>query len=953
MATMHTGTVLRQIDQLFGAGTVAGLSDAQLLGRFRTQRDDVAFVALVARHGPMVLAVCRGVLRDEHAAEDAFQATFLILVRKASVLWVGESLGGWLHRVAHRVALQSHADAVRRRARERRAGEAAALRATPVGPEDELRVLIRAEIDRLPDRLRLPVVLCDLEGLTRDQAAERLCWSEGAVRGRLARARALLRQRLTRRGVMLPTTAVATSLACEASAAAIPEILLAATARAAVGQGAATAAATVLTAQVIRALFLGRLKMAAVVALTAGAIAWASALLLAPGTGPDPPAASKVKSPAAAPPPASVREGFSPKVEPGGAVEVHGRVLDPDGKPLGGVTLFAIRGEENRAISEPRATSAPDGGFRFTMRAENLDEPPSVRGIPYYCVAAFVEGFGLAWVDTEAIARGGELTLRLVRDVPIRGRILDLQGKPVVGVKVTVESIEAFPGEDLSSYLKAARQDGPYPPDALFWAGPPPGRPETLMTDAEGRFRLDGVGRERAVRFKLEGPTIRHWYVTALTRAPEAIGGLLPEKGTDGFPVHPATFDHLAEPSRLIRGIVRDRESGKPVVGAKVSSNSVGSSFARVQTDESGRYELPGHAKSSHYFVIVEPPQDRSLFCAWIEARDTLGLTPLEVNVDLARGITVRGRVTDAETGQPVRGTVEYHPLYPNPNIGRLGALVNEPCSRADIRADGTYSLAVLPGPGVLAVAAGAEDGLRTERYVPASVDRTRLKELAPLVFEHGDDSLTTAGGGDSMSGLIVIRYNDIAPINPREDAPPWTHDVVLRVGRTLEGRVVGPGGEPLNGATIIGLTSDGGQEEVLEADRFTIKALDPGQSRTLHVRHEGRGVGINTTIRGVAKGPVTIQLVRLGSATGRILDAEGEPKKNFLLRFHRAGFYRQDDPSVRTDREGRFRIDGLVPGQEYEARVDDLTKLPVYPSIEVEPGGVKDLGDSKMVGKP
>src|SRR5262249_55011311 len=108
MATTHTGTVLRQIDQLFGAGTVAGLSDAQLLGRFRTQRDEGAFVALLARHGPMVLTVCRGVLRDEHAAEDAFQATFLILVRKAGGLWVGESLGGWLHRVAHRVAHQAH-----------------------------------------------------------------------------------------------------------------------------------------------------------------------------------------------------------------------------------------------------------------------------------------------------------------------------------------------------------------------------------------------------------------------------------------------------------------------------------------------------------------------------------------------------------------------------------------------------------------------------------------------------------------------------------------------------------------------------------------------------------------------------------------------------------------------------------------------------------------------------
>src|SRR5580704_16032279 len=185
MTTMHTGAVLRQIDRLFGTGTVAGLSDAQLLGRFRTQRDEAAFVGLVARHGPMVLTVCRGVLRDPHAAEDAFQATFLILVRKAGTLWVRDSVAGWLHRVAHRVALQARADAVRRRARERETGEAALVQGDEQGPHEELRALLHAEIGRLPDRLRLPVVLCDLEGLTRDQAAERLRWTEGALRGRL------------------------------------------------------------------------------------------------------------------------------------------------------------------------------------------------------------------------------------------------------------------------------------------------------------------------------------------------------------------------------------------------------------------------------------------------------------------------------------------------------------------------------------------------------------------------------------------------------------------------------------------------------------------------------------------------------------------------------------------------------------------------------------------------
>ena len=199
------GATLRQIDQLFGAGTVAGLSDAQLLERFRTRRDEAAFVALVARHGPMVLAVCRGVLRDEHAAEDAFQATFLILVRKAE-----RALG---RRVARRLAssgrLPGRGPGPGRCGPPPRAGEEGRGGGRPEGnaesePDDELRALLHAEIGRLPDRLRLPVVLCDLEGLTRDQAAERLRWTEGTVRGRLARARTLLRQRLTRRGVVLP-----------------------------------------------------------------------------------------------------------------------------------------------------------------------------------------------------------------------------------------------------------------------------------------------------------------------------------------------------------------------------------------------------------------------------------------------------------------------------------------------------------------------------------------------------------------------------------------------------------------------------------------------------------------------------------------------------------------------------------------------------------------------------
>ena len=123
MAGAQLGTVLRQIQRLFSDGSSTGLSDTQLLNRFATRRDEAAFAAILARHGPMVLAVCRGVLRDPFDAEDAFQATFLVLARKAGSAWPESQLGGWLHKVAYRIAVRASADSARRRGHEQRAAE--------------------------------------------------------------------------------------------------------------------------------------------------------------------------------------------------------------------------------------------------------------------------------------------------------------------------------------------------------------------------------------------------------------------------------------------------------------------------------------------------------------------------------------------------------------------------------------------------------------------------------------------------------------------------------------------------------------------------------------------------------------------------------------------------------------------------------------------------------------
>jgi RNA polymerase sigma factor (sigma-70 family) len=202
MAIETMGATLRHLNRLFSEGTVSGLPDDQLLDRFLATRDGAAFEVLMARHGPMVLRVCRAVLRQPSDAEDAFQATFLVLVKKARTVRGRANLGGWLHLVAHRVAIQANAAAARRRVQERRAGEMASSTSAhdPVIP-DELIPALHEEIARLPERLRLAVLLCDLQGVPQAQAVESLRWSTRTLQRRLAEGRNRLKARLDRRGL--------------------------------------------------------------------------------------------------------------------------------------------------------------------------------------------------------------------------------------------------------------------------------------------------------------------------------------------------------------------------------------------------------------------------------------------------------------------------------------------------------------------------------------------------------------------------------------------------------------------------------------------------------------------------------------------------------------------------------------------------------------------------------
>src|SRR5262249_9565564 len=189
---------LRRTAFLHGA---AELTDGELLDCFVTQHDEAAFEVLVRRHGPMVLGVCRRILQNVHDAEDAFQATFLVFARKAASIIPREKAGSWLHGAACLAAQKARAVAMRRRARERQVKHMPEPATVAEGLWRDLEPLLDQEVSQLPDKYRLPVVLCHLEGKTRKEAAQQLGWPEGTVAGRLARGRAVLAKRLTRRGL--------------------------------------------------------------------------------------------------------------------------------------------------------------------------------------------------------------------------------------------------------------------------------------------------------------------------------------------------------------------------------------------------------------------------------------------------------------------------------------------------------------------------------------------------------------------------------------------------------------------------------------------------------------------------------------------------------------------------------------------------------------------------------
>jgi RNA polymerase sigma factor (sigma-70 family) len=931
MATAQRDTLLQHIQKLAVGRAVEQQTDRELLEDFTAGRNAVAFTALVSRHGPMVLRVCRRALHHEQDAEDAFQATFLVLATHASSIRKRDTVADWLYGVAYRTAMKAKRSAARRRNHEARTP------ATP-GPRptwDDVQTVLDEEIHRLPQRFREAFVLCVLEGKGGPESAATLGCKEGTVKSRVHRARQLLQQQLARRGIKLAALLAALSVAEGASRASLPAALAQATIHSgllvAAGQSAAGVISTpvaALAAGVTRAMFLTKAKIALVVLLTIGLLAgggvWVHRALAAPReeTKADPKQVTESKSHAAA--------------QQAASVQVRGLVLNPEGQAVKDARLIFLYGSSRKYPETVWATTSARGQFAFAVDKALLDDPWYEENRNSTYVVAGADGYGCAFAKLPP-GTAGAVTLRLVKDdVPIRGRLLDLQGKPIAGATVRVDDMVYFANkDDLTPWLKAVTAGEPHSDRHLMslWSPAYGALIPPVTTAADGTFTIHGVGRERLVSLRIDGPTIVTQKIKAMTRSQETIR-VPADKPVAGRSAtysghYAAAFDLIVPPTKPVVGVVRDKATGKPLAGVTVHTRvtrgmtGIDYNLIRVTTDKDGRYRISGLPKGPGNQIAAQPA-DLPYLPAVTYVPDSPGLEPVKVDFALHRGVWVHGRVTDKATGKPVASGIEYFGLADNPHLAKVRL---DDTNWSPTRDDGSFRIVVPPGPGILAVRSNYE---RYRKGVGA--DRIKARR-AEGTFE-----------------LIVTRpyllhpgnYHVLVPVNPQPGAEAIACEVMLDPGRTLKGIVVGPDGQPLAGAHLNGANQPSRNGE------FTIIALGDNESRLIQGTHDGKLLAGSLVVHGNDKEPVRLQLEPWGSVTGRLVKPDGDPMTNVwvdighLLR-------------VRAGKDGKFRIDGLAHNLKYEVSV---VKDPGYgleisgknlKDIAIKPGETRDLGDIRV----
>ncbi len=710
-------SVVRQIELLFQSGSALGLSDRQLLEWFNAQRDrtgEAAFSALVMRHGPMVLTVCRQLLGDRHLAEDAFQAVFLVLARKAHSIRDPDLLGNWLYGVALRTAHKARGRLVRQRKHEEGgsmrgagAGCDSSVASPPIDQAavvDEQAEVLHNEVARLPKRFRLPVVLCYFEGLSLDEAARRLRCPAGTVHSRLARARDKLRRGLTRRGVVLPAVAITSASSPRSTSASISSALCEITTQAAMNfsaghaavGGAFSAPVTALAQEVLRTTLLHKLALTAMSVLllatvAAGAASLTRSLAMKKElTGhPVTPIARVARRDAGRPRPETKPEPAAP-----GRMIVAGRVLDSQGHPVAGAPVDIVGRPRKPMLDSDefidklavlgKGTTDSDGRFRL--------DAPRTSSIGYFDVYALTAapGFGHGWVALNADAEQPSSEIRLRTEQVINGRLVDIKGQPVAGVEIRV------------IIFSEPRIDGALPDSISMWDGPPEGCrpwPRPVKSDDQGRFMFSGIGRGLQVYLMVHDARFASQVLDVQTDDRHG----------------PKETTLALEPARVVEGRVLDADTGQAIPGALISVGA--NRMAKYRADAQGRfraYPPPGDRfnPGDRFGINVFAPEGSPYLVPRIQVVWNKGTIEQQLDIKLKRGVLIRGKVTEQGTGRALSGsTIEYEFINGPADV--------QSCREASVasRDDGSFQMVVPPGKG-------ASTRLRPDARLPSRSDR-------------------------------------------------------------------------------------------------------------------------------------------------------------------------------------------------------------------------------------
>jgi hypothetical protein len=619
---------------------------------------------------------------------------------------------------------------------------------------------------------------------------------------------------------------------------------------------------------------------------------------------------------------ASANKRLPSKEVHGDLVTIRGQVLTPDGRPADGATVWALRPLDGRLPVEPPNPSThtrPDGSFEFSYPKSQLDDGIGGRWKQATIVATLL-GFGPQWTFWPDVEADQPLVLKLVADFPIHGRVVDLEGKPLAGVHIGVMTLEQVAEKNLDARLAAMKADpsgrsrnraasnmlGVFPE---IWDS-------SVTTKADGRFTLAGVGAERFATLDFRGPTIAYSMADVATRA--SIPRLLSLRSRLGL--FSAEFTLSAPPTRPVVGTVRDAATGEPVAGVSVGVSSAGTFWirgrVRAETDAKGHYELRGMPEREECVLDVRPNDSQPYLMQDFEIEPKqAGQGPLTVDVELRRGVWIRGRVTDSLTGKPVAGAfVRYLPLLKNPFTLRRPEfdrrngrqrMRGDGFFRYRTDSDGKYQLVGLPGPGLVGVVASSRN------YV-AGVGATKID----VPVKHGQFETYFSWG----SGFSRDSENALKEINPPAEARMAWCDFGLVPGESVRLALVDPDGRPISGCMGMNLHKSGieGREMFMESTT-EVNSLTPDETRRIWILHRGRKLGKYLELTpGHRPREITVNLGPCATLTGRVVNGENHGLADLSVDVETAGIGRSWAFGISSGPDGRFAYPYVPVGCEY-----------------------------------